>query len=114
MCLRAKRSRTSPWSRSATTSETEPEGDRSRSTQCCCAGGPPSGADRRVRTGEIAVWINVTTIGDLLDQRADDSPCRNALVMPDVRLTYAQLSAASDRLAATLLEFDIGRGDKVG
>jgi fatty-acyl-CoA synthase len=60
------------------------------------------------------VWINVTTIGDLLDQRADDSPCRNALVMPDVRLTYAQLSSASDRLAAALLDFGIGRGDKVG
>ena len=60
------------------------------------------------------MWINVTTIGDLLDQRADDGSCRNALVMPDVRLTYAQLSAASDRLAAALLEFGIGRGDKVG
>ena len=60
------------------------------------------------------MWINVTTIGDLLDQRADDGPCRNALVMPDVRLTYAQLSAASDRFAAALLGFGIGRGDKVG
>ena len=60
------------------------------------------------------MWINVTTIGDLLDQRADGGSCRNALVMPDVRLTYAQLSAASDRLAAVLIEFGIGRGDKVG
>jgi fatty-acyl-CoA synthase len=60
------------------------------------------------------VWINVTTIGDLLDQRADAGTRRNALVMPDVRLTYSQLSAASDRLAAGLLEFGIGRGDKVG
>ena len=37
-----------------------------------------------------------------------------ALVMPDVRLTYSHLSTASDRLAAALLEFGIGHGDKVG
>ena len=59
------------------------------------------------------MWINVTTIGDLLDERAESS-CRDALVMPDVRLAYSQLSAASDRFAVGLLEFGIGRRDKVG
>ena len=59
------------------------------------------------------MWINVTTIGDLLDQRAESSR-RNALVMPDVRLTYQQLSAASDDVAVGLLGLGIGRGDKVG
>ena len=62
---------------------------------------------------KAANWINVTTIGDLLDQRAEGSS-RDALVMPDVRLTYPQLSAASDGVAAALLEFGIGPGDKVG
>jgi fatty-acyl-CoA synthase len=58
------------------------------------------------------MWIQVTTIGDLLDSRAEVST-RDALVMPGVRLTYPELSAASDRFAAALLGLGVGPGDKV-
>ncbi|MRJ75125.1 AMP-binding protein [Aeromicrobium sp. SMF47] len=60
-----------------------------------------------------SMWINATTIGDRLDQEAD----RNdgiALVMGDRRLTYRELSDASDRVAAGLLGLGVRRGDRVG
>ena len=59
------------------------------------------------------MWINVTTVGDLLDQRAERSS-REALVMPGIRMTYPQLSRASDVVAAGLMQLGIGHGDKVG
>jgi fatty-acyl-CoA synthase len=58
------------------------------------------------------VWIQVTTIGDLVDRQAEISD-RDALVMPGVRLTYPQLSALTDRFAAGLLGLGVGSGDKV-
>jgi len=59
------------------------------------------------------MWINVTTVGDLLDQRAERSH-REALVMPEARMTYPHLSHASDVVAAGLMQLGIGHGDKVG
>ena len=59
------------------------------------------------------MWIQVTTIGDLVDQRAEISD-RDAVVMPGVRLTYPQLSALTDRFARSLHGLGIGPGDKVG
>jgi fatty-acyl-CoA synthase len=59
------------------------------------------------------MWINVTTIGDLVDRQAEVNG-DTALVMPGVRLTYPQLSAASDRFAAGLAGLGVERGDKVG
>jgi len=59
------------------------------------------------------MWIQVTTIGDLVDRRAEISD-RVALVMPGVRLTYPLLSELTDRFAANLLRLGVGPGDKVG
>ena len=59
------------------------------------------------------MWIQVTTIGDLVDRRAEISD-RDALVFPGARLTYPQLSEYTDRFAARLLGLGIGPGDKVG
>ena len=59
------------------------------------------------------MWIQVTSVGDLIDQRASVSD-RVALVIPGVRLTYPELSALTDRFAAGLLALGVGPGDKVG
>jgi fatty-acyl-CoA synthase len=60
-----------------------------------------------------SMWIQVTTIGDLLDRRAEISD-RDALVLPGARLTYPELSALTDRFAASLLGLGVQPGDKVG
>jgi fatty-acyl-CoA synthase len=59
------------------------------------------------------MWIQVTTIGDLIDRRAELSD-QDAVVFPDARLTFPQLSELTDRFAARLLGLGIGPGDKVG
>jgi fatty-acyl-CoA synthase len=59
------------------------------------------------------MWIQVTTVGDLLDARAQTST-RDALVMPGTRLSYPSLSVESDRFAAALLGLGVRPGDKVG
>ncbi len=59
------------------------------------------------------MWIQVTTIGDLVDRQAERSD-RDAVVFPDARVTYPQLSELTDRLAASLIGLGVGPGDKVG
>ncbi|WP_327150878.1 class I adenylate-forming enzyme family protein [Nocardia sp. NBC_01329] len=59
-------------------------------------------------------WVDVTTVGDLLDRRAHEHPDRAALVFPDVEVTYAQLSARADLLARGLLAIGVTAGDTVG
>jgi fatty-acyl-CoA synthase len=59
------------------------------------------------------MWIQVTTVGDLVDRRAESSD-RVALVMAGSRLTYPQLSGLSDRFAANLIALGVKPGDKVG
>jgi fatty-acyl-CoA synthase len=56
------------------------------------------------------------TIGRRLKHVAAAFPDREALVSPQqaVRLTFAELDAAVDRLASGLLEHDIQAGDRVG
>ena len=58
-------------------------------------------------------WIEVTTIGDLVDRAAEETE-GDAVVFPDVRSTYPELSAASTRMARSLRGLGVGRGDKVG
>ena len=49
------------------------------------------------------MWIDVTTIGDLLDRQAERTPDRDALVFPELRMTYRQLAEASDAVARSLI-----------
>ena len=58
------------------------------------------------------MWIQVTTIGDLVDRQAARSD-RAALVMPGVRLTYPELAELTDRFAARLLALGVEPKDKV-
>jgi fatty-acyl-CoA synthase len=60
------------------------------------------------------MWIEATTMGHLADRAAERSPERDALVFPDVRLSYAELAEASDGMARSLLGLGVQAGDKVG
>jgi fatty-acyl-CoA synthase len=59
------------------------------------------------------------TLGDLLDQRADEAPDKEALVYDypeiglELRLTYGQYRDIVNRLAKSLIAFGVERGDQV-
>ncbi|MFD1812684.1 acyl-CoA synthetase [Rhodococcus gannanensis] len=53
-------------------------------------------------------------LADLFEAAADTVPERTAIVCGDERLTYAELDAASNRLAHHLADEGIGPGDHVG
>jgi fatty-acyl-CoA synthase len=63
---------------------------------------------------ERAHRIEATTLGDLLLRAADRWPDRDALVFPDVRLTFAALRDAALRRARSLIGLGVGRGEHVG
>jgi long-chain acyl-CoA synthetase len=52
-------------------------------------------------------------LGSIVRHHARLSPDREAIVCGDVRMTFAQLDAASNRVANALVEMGIGYGDKV-
>jgi fatty-acyl-CoA synthase len=57
--------------------------------------------------------ISVTTVGDVVDARAAISE-RTAIVFPDIRLTYPELSELTDRYARALRSLGVTAGAKVG
>jgi fatty-acyl-CoA synthase len=59
------------------------------------------------------MWIEATTVGDLVDRAAAESS-GDAVVLPDERATYSELAALTDRCARSLLALGVGPGDKVG
>jgi fatty-acyl-CoA synthase len=59
------------------------------------------------------MWIQVTTVGDLVDRTAATTES-DALVFPHTRMTYPELAAETDLVAARLLALGVGPGDKVG
>ena len=59
-------------------------------------------------------WINVTTLGDLIDQRAAEHPEAEAIVFPDARYTYSDLADRAQTIAKGLLGLGVGPGDRVG
>lgn len=59
-------------------------------------------------------WVDVTTLGDLLDRRAHAHPERIALAFPDAEIDYAHLAARADALARALLAAGISQGETVG
>jgi fatty-acyl-CoA synthase len=58
-------------------------------------------------------WIEVLTIGDLVDRAADRST-GDAVVFPDERITYPELSARGTQFARGLRGLGVRSGDKVG
>ena len=67
-------------------------------------------------SGTSAVPLLGQTIGENLEATAARFPDRDALVVPfqGIRLSYAELDRAVDRLARGLLALGIERGDRVG
>ena len=63
---------------------------------------------------EARRWIEVTTLGDLVDRRAEQRPDDEALVFPDHRATYAELAARVHERARGLAGLGVRRGDRVG
>jgi len=59
------------------------------------------------------MWIEATTIADLLHRTADASD-NMGIVFPDQRVTWKELAGRSDRFAQALLELGVEPGDKVG
>ena len=66
--------------------------------------------------GEVLVDL---TVGDLIDQQANEFPHHEALVYRypecgiDLRLTYSELKERVDRVARGLIALGVGPGDKV-
>jgi fatty-acyl-CoA synthase len=60
------------------------------------------------------MWIEGTTVGHLLDRAAERGPDHDAVVFPDVRATYGELSRLTDAMARSFSGLGIERGDKVG
>jgi fatty-acyl-CoA synthase len=59
------------------------------------------------------LWIEATTIGDLLDRAASECD-GDAVVLPDERASYPELAAMTDRCARSLRGLGVAPGDKVG
>ncbi len=58
--------------------------------------------------------VQVPLVHELFAQRVLEAPDREALVCGDQRMTYGQLQAKADRVAAQLLALDIGPEMRVG
>ncbi len=61
-----------------------------------------------------SVRIQATTLGDLLMIAADQYPDTDAVVLPDKRITYAQLVDRAMARAKSLRALGVGPGDHVG
>jgi 2,3-dihydroxybenzoate-AMP ligase len=64
------------------------------------------------RYRHIGAWTD-TTLGDVLDAAADRQPGKEAMVDSKVRLTFAQLRDGANRLALSLINLGLQRGDCV-
>jgi fatty-acyl-CoA synthase len=60
------------------------------------------------------MWIQVTTVGHLVDRAAELAGDRDAVVFPETRTTYRELADLSDRLARSFIGLGVEHGDKVG
>jgi len=66
-------------------------------------------------TSDIAACrVASTTLGDLLLTAADRQPDRMAIILPDQRMTYAELRDRSINRALSLQALGVGPGDHVG
>lgn len=54
-----------------------------------------------------------TTIGQLLQDKTEENPDKEAIIFDDRRITYEELNEMAERLANYLMKRGIGRGDKV-
>ncbi len=63
---------------------------------------------------EKRTWINATTLGDLIDMKADLHPDKEAIVFRDERHTYSDIAHKSAQISKSLLALGVEPGDRIG
>src|SRR5581483_7735413 len=66
------------------------------------------------RPHDLATDTVISTVGELLDRRADVDPDRPAVVFTERSLSYAELAEATRRVAGRLVELGMRPGDVLG
>ena len=59
-------------------------------------------------------WINVTSLGDLMDMQAEKYGNKDAVVFPEDRYTYQDIADYSQNISKVLLALGVKPGDRVG
>ena len=59
-------------------------------------------------------WINVTSLGDLMDRQADRYGDKDAIVFPEGRYTYRDIASYAQNISKALLALGVRPGDRVG
>ena len=59
-------------------------------------------------------WINVTSLGDLMDKQAEKYGDKDAIVFPEGRYSYQDISAYAQNISKALLALGVEPGDRVG
>ena len=75
---------------------------------------PPSSGGERMIPADLVLAEDVMPLGHLLLRSARRDPEREALVFPDARLTYRQLTDRAWGIAKSLLALGVRPGEHVG
>ena len=59
-------------------------------------------------------WINVTSLGDLMDLQAEKYGDKDAIVFPDGRYSYQDIAMYAQNISKALLALGVEPGDRVG
>ena len=59
-------------------------------------------------------WINVTSLGDLMDMQAEKYGDKDAIVFPDGRYSYQDIAMYAQNISKALLALGVEPGDRVG
>ena len=59
-------------------------------------------------------WINVTSLGDLMDMQAEKYGNKDAVVFPEDRYTYQDIADYAQNISKVLLALGVKPGDRVG
>ena len=63
---------------------------------------------------EYRNWINVTSLGDLMDMQAERYGDKDAIVFPDGRYSYQDIATYAQNISKALLALGVEPGDRVG
>ena len=63
---------------------------------------------------EYRNWINVTSLGDLMDMQAEKYGDKDAIVFPDGRYSYQDIATYAQNISKALLALGVEPGDRVG
>ena len=59
-------------------------------------------------------WINVTSLGDLMDMQAEKYGDKDAIVFPEGRYSYQDIASYAQNISKVLLALGVRPGDRVG